>query len=81
MTLMDIASANSLAFANYDLKNEPHNGSSLLTYTVPFYRSCVDANVPPHMCLCMDDKALQTEDYASQRQPPGRSGFEDLRGR
>ncbi|CAJ0602677.1 unnamed protein product [Cylicocyclus nassatus] len=65
ITLMDIASGSPLTFVSYNLKNEPLNGTSLLTYAIPTYRSCDDANVPPHMCLCMDDKALLTEDYSS----------------
>ncbi|VDM80699.1 unnamed protein product [Strongylus vulgaris] len=63
LTLMDIASVSPMVFPEADEIDERIKATSLLSFPLPTYRSCDDAMIPPHLCLCMDEKAMQSEEY------------------
>ncbi|CAJ0600864.1 unnamed protein product [Cylicocyclus nassatus] len=60
LTLKDIASVN-FVFPKPTEINKRLEATSLLSYDLPTYRSCEDTLIPPHLCLCMDEKSLQIE--------------------
>ncbi|KAL6739063.1 hypothetical protein Aduo_012552 [Ancylostoma duodenale] len=63
LTLMDVASAS--PSSDPQEFQDVGNSSSLLRVVNERYRSCDDAAIPPHLCLCMDEKALLSEEYPS----------------
>ncbi|VDO56676.1 unnamed protein product [Haemonchus placei] len=67
MTLMDIAN---MSFSiNMDTppisQDEALMGASCLRHIHSNWRSCDDAGIPPQLCLCMDKKVLQSDDYTN----------------
>ncbi|PIO71306.1 hypothetical protein TELCIR_06798 [Teladorsagia circumcincta] len=73
MTLMDIAN---VSFAASPVKERDDDqrktaeeealaGASLLRHIHSNWRSCDDAGIPPQLCLCMDKKILQSDDYTN----------------
>ncbi|VDM77238.1 unnamed protein product [Strongylus vulgaris] len=65
MALMDIASASPLHSSEPTLIDEQPKPVSLLRHLLSTNRSCDDAMIPPYMCLCMEEKANQSEEYTS----------------
>ncbi|KAK6029017.1 hypothetical protein OSTOST_04877 [Ostertagia ostertagi] len=71
MTLMDLAN---MSFTANPIKEKDNDkqmtreeealaGASLLRHIHSNWRSCDDAGIPPQLCLCMDKKILQSDDY------------------
>ncbi|KAK6041244.1 hypothetical protein COOONC_21253 [Cooperia oncophora] len=64
MTLMDLARMN---LSSLDVpvaeQEDTLKAVSLLRAAHAIYRSCDDANIPPYLCLCMDEKALLSDQY------------------
>ncbi|VDM51788.1 unnamed protein product [Angiostrongylus costaricensis] len=58
-TLMNIASVKALHNLTLESSAEAARSSSLLQYFHPNNRSCKDANIPAHLCLCMDEEIPQ----------------------
>ncbi|KAK6015643.1 hypothetical protein OSTOST_18929, partial [Ostertagia ostertagi] len=73
MTLMDLANmsftANPIKEKDDDKQmtreEEALAGASLLRHIHSNWRSCDDAGIPPQLCLCMDKKILQSDDYTN----------------
>ncbi|KAK6747330.1 hypothetical protein RB195_000498 [Necator americanus] len=63
LTLMDIATINSIYPSEYTFKRD--KGISLLRNYHRYHWSCDDAGIPPRLCLCMDEKVLQSKEYPS----------------
>ncbi|KAK6009960.1 hypothetical protein OSTOST_25080, partial [Ostertagia ostertagi] len=62
MTLMDLATMGFETTPTIE-QEETLQGASFLRAAHAVYRSCDDANIPPHSCLCMDEKTLLSEQY------------------
>ncbi|VDO29968.1 unnamed protein product [Heligmosomoides polygyrus] len=62
LTLRDIATMSFVGAKKMD-EEEALLGASLLRIGHSYYRSCDDANIPPHLCLCMDEKSLLSEQF------------------
>ncbi|KAK6024729.1 hypothetical protein OSTOST_09458, partial [Ostertagia ostertagi] len=64
MTLMDLATMGFETTPTIE-QEETLQGASFLRAAHAVYRSCDDANIPPHSCLCMDEKTLLSEQYTN----------------
>ncbi|EYB92240.1 hypothetical protein Y032_0196g1532 [Ancylostoma ceylanicum] len=65
LTLMDVALTSPSSEHHEQELEQIGNSSSLLRVVNEVYRSCDDAAIPPHLCLCMDEKPLLSEEYPS----------------
>ncbi|KAK6747332.1 hypothetical protein RB195_000499 [Necator americanus] len=59
-TLMDIAAMSNFSI---DIRGYSGGGMSLLRHTIDQYRSCEQANIPQHLCICMDHKDIESQKY------------------
>ncbi|WKY05635.1 hypothetical protein Q1695_006104 [Nippostrongylus brasiliensis] len=59
LTLKDLAT---MDFRGFKRKHSI-GPASLLRVEHAMYRSCDDADIPPHMCLCMDEKTMLSQKY------------------